>query len=235
MSGHSKWSNIKNRKGAQDKKRSAAFTKMSKNILTAIRMGGGNTNISGNSYLREAVEKAKEVNMPKDNVDNLIEKFESRKMNMNDYLFEGFGSLGVPIIVEVSTDNKNRVLGEIRLIFKNFGGSLGEEGSVGFMFERMGEVEVKILGEDHQLELIDSGATDFEENSVFTEVTNLKKVTTKIEEMGLEMVKTGIIYKARSPIELKNDNELEKMMEMIETLEENDDVINVFAGFDYHE
>lgn len=235
MSGHSKWANIKNRKGAQDKKRSEVFTKISKNILTAIRMGGGSTRAEVNSFLRVAIEKAKEANMPKDTIEKLIERFELRKMNMNDYLFEGFGPFGVPIMVEVGTDNKNRVLGEIRLIFKNFGGSLGEEGSVGFMFDRLGEIETKNLTEDLELELIDNGALDFEENTVLTDVADLKKINIKIEEMGLEIVKTGIIYKSKAPVELKSEKELDKMMEMIELLEENDDVVNVFAGFDYHE
>lgn len=226
MSGHSKWANIKNRKGAQDKKRSEAFTKVSKNIMTALRTGNG---------LQEAITRAREVNMPKENIERLITRFESRKANLMRCQFEGFGPYGVPIIVEAETDNKNRILGEIRLIFRNYEGNLGEEGSLQFLFDRVGEIEVKNLGEEEQLKLIDAGARDFEENVVLTEVTDLKKITEKLNEMGVEIVEERSTMRAKQPVWLKNEDEVERVMEMVEELEENDDVINVFAGFDYHE
>jgi YebC/PmpR family DNA-binding regulatory protein len=226
MSGHSKWANIKNRKGAQDKKRSETFTKVSKNILTALRTGGS---------VKTAIDKAREVNMPKENIDRLIERFESRKANLSSYMFEGFGPFGVPMMVEVESDNKNRVLGEIRLIFKVRGGNLGEEGSVGFMFDRVGEIEVAELDENNELALIDAGATDFEDKLVYTDVANLNKLTKVVLEIGTEVIESKIIMKPKNPILLKNDEELSEIMEMIDELEENDDVVAVFAGFDYHE
>jgi len=235
MSGHSKWANIKNRKGAQDKKRSEAFTKVSKNILTAIRSNGGNTHPEANSSLKVAIEKAKEVNMPKDNIERLIARFEERKANLANFEFEGFGPYGVPMIVEVETDNKNRILGEIRLIFRDYSGNLGEEGSVNFLFDRVGEIEVKELPEDKELELIDAGATDFDDKMILTKATDLKKITDRVGELGLEVTESQLSMRAKQPVMLKNEEELERMMEMIEKLEENDDVINVFAGFDYHE
>jgi YebC/PmpR family DNA-binding regulatory protein len=235
MSGHSKWANIKNRKGAQDKKRSEAFTKVSKNILTAIRANGGNTHPESNSSLKVAIEKAKEVNMPKENIERLITRFEERKANLADYEFEGFGPFGVPMIVEVETDNKNRILGEIRLIFRDYDGSLGAEGSVNFLFDRVGEIEVKRLPEDKELELIDAGASDFDGEMILTKAMDLKKVAEKAEELGLEVAESELSMRAKQPVILGSEDELDKIMEMIEKLEENDDVINVFAGFDYHE
>jgi YebC/PmpR family DNA-binding regulatory protein len=136
MSGHSKWANIKNRKGAQDKKRSETFTKVAKNILTAIREGGGNTNPDANLYLKTAIEKSREVNMPKENIERLLAKFEERKSNLVSGIFEGFGPDAVPMIVEVETDNKNRTLSEIKNMFKVAGGNLGESGSVAYLFRR---------------------------------------------------------------------------------------------------
>jgi YebC/PmpR family DNA-binding regulatory protein len=235
MSGHSKWANIKNRKGAQDKKRSEAFTKVSKNILTAIRANGGNANPETNSSLKVVIEKAKEVNMPKDNIERLIARFEERKANLANFEFKGFGPYGVPMIVEVETDNKNRILGEIRLIFRDYGGNLGEEGSVNFLFDRVGEIEVKNLPEDKELELIDAGAIDFDGETILTKPSDLKKVVDKAGEVGLEVMESEFSMRAKQPVMLKNEDELERMMEMIEKLEENDDVINVFTGFDYHE
>ncbi|MFZ2153096.1 MAG: YebC/PmpR family DNA-binding transcriptional regulator [Microgenomates group bacterium] len=226
MSGHSKWANIKNRKGAQDKKRSVAFTKISKNILMTLRTGGN---------VKAVVEKAKEANMPKENIDRLIERFESRKANVVNYLFEGYGPSGVPVMVEVESDNKNRILGEVRLIFKNYGGNLGEEGSVGFLFNRVGEVEVSELKEEDELTLIDAGATEFEDKIIYTVVNNLKKLTDKIGEMGGEVIESKIVMKPLSPVVLTEEKQLNEIMEMVEELEENEDVIAVFAGFDFHE
>ncbi len=225
MSGHSKWSNIKNRKGAQDKKRSSVFTRVSKNIMTAIRDGVG---------LKAAIDKAREVNMPKENIDRLISRFEERKDNLVTVTLEGYGPFGVPMIVEAETDNKNRILGEIKLIFRNYNGNLGESNSVMFQFKRVGEIELEndIL-EDQELDLIDVGAIDFDGNVVLTEPNNLNEVTKKIEEMNLIIVRSELILKASNPTILNSEEEVAKIMDMIDELEENDDVINVFAGFDY--
>jgi len=225
MSGHSKWSNIKNRKGAQDKKRSSVFTRASKNIMTAIRDGVG---------LKAAIDKAREVNMPKENIDRLISRFEERKGNLVTVILEGYGPFGVPMIVEAETDNKNRILGEIKLIFRNYNGNLGESNSVMFQFKRVGEIELENdISEDRELDLIDVGAIDFDGNIVLTEVNNLSEVTKKIEEMNLVVVRSELILKSNNPTMLNSEEEVAKIMDMIDELEENDDVINVFAGFDY--
>lgn len=232
MSGHSKWANIKNRKGAQDKKRSEAFTKTSKNILTAIRAGGGNTNPEMNLLLKTAIDKAREVNMPKENVERLLTKFEERKANLATYVFEGFGPFGVPLMIEVETDNKNRVLGEVKLIFRDNGGSLGESGSVAFMFDRVAEMEVEKLSEEAQLDLIDSGADDFEGNVVITSADKLKLMSDKLTSMGMKVVRAEIVMRPKLPTMLKSEEEIGQIMDLVESLEENDDVVNVFAGFD---
>lgn len=235
MSGHSKWANIKNRKGAQDKKRSESFTKMSKNILTAIRAGGGNCNPDSNLALKEAIEKAKTVNMPKENIERLLARFEERKANLTSGVFEGYGPFGVPIIVEVETDNKNRTLGEIKLLFKINGGSLGESGSVSYLFDRVGEVDTSGFDENQQLELIDIGAVDFDDKTVLTEASKWHEVAEKMKGMGIGIEESGIVMRCKTPIILNSEDEVTKILDLIDSLEENDDVVNVFAGFDYHE
>ena len=234
MSGHSKWANIKNRKGAQDKKRSESFTRISRDILTAIRLGGGNTNPEANLGLKIAIDKARGVNMPKENIDRLLTRFEERKANLVAMTLEGYGPFGVPMVIELETDNKNRTLGEIKLIFSIYNGSLGESMWVLFRFKRVGEVElVDDITEDKELELIDAGAVDFDEKIILTEPTDLVNFSKKIEEMGLKIERSELVLRANNPTILNSEEDLDKIMEMVEELEENDDVINVFAGFDY--
>lgn len=236
MSGHSKWANIKNRKGAQDQKRSAAFTKMSKNIITAIKLGGNNTSPEGNSYLKAVLEKAREVNMPKENIIRLIDRFNQRKDNLTTLLLEGFGPHSVPVMVEVETDNRNRTLGEIRLIFKNHGGSLGEEGSVGYLFERVGEVELaKEIGDELELELIDAGMRDKEEKVLTVDAKSLNNVVTLLKNKDIPVVSAKVVMKSLNPIPLSSEESVGEVMDMIEELEEHEEVSGVFAGFDYHE
>jgi len=234
MSGHSKWANIKNRKGAQDKKRSETFTRASKNILTAIRLGGGSANPEVNGQLKVAIDKAREVNMPKENIERLLARFEERKNNLVSMLLEGYGPFGVPIIIEAETDNKNRTLGEIKLIFRDYNGVLGESNSVAFQFKRLAEIELDQLGEDQQLELIDAGATDFDQNIVLAEVENFGRITDFIKNKGWTMVRSEIVYRPINPTILKDENELNKILDFVSDLEANDDVLGVFGGFDYN-
>ena len=233
MSGHSKWANIKTRKGAQDKKRSAVFTVLSKNILTAIRTGGGNTKLESNLALKTAIDKAKLSNMPKENIDRLITRFEERKANLIPIVLEGYGPFGVPIIIEAETDNKNRTLGEIKLIFRDHEATVGGEGSVSFMFERKGSVEFESIPADLELELIDAGAQEIEENAVYTGPMDLINFVKKTEDMGLKVVESGLVMKCKNPTILENEEQVGEVLDLIEELEENDDVINVFTGFDY--
>lgn len=233
MSGHSKWANIKTRKGAQDKKRSAVFTILSKNILTAIRTGGGNTKLESNLALKTAIDKAKLSNMPKENIDRLITRFEERKANLIPIVLEGYGPFGVPIIIEAETDNKNRILGEIKLIFREYSGNLGENNSVMFQFKRVGEVELEKIDENLELELIDAGAIDFDDNVVLVDPKEILSFEEKIKKLGLEIIRSETTLRAINPTVLNSEEEVGEILGMIEELESNDDVINVFAGFDF--
>lgn len=234
MSGHSKWANIKNRKGAQDKKRSETFTKSAKLILTAIRQGGGRTDIEANNFLRVAIDKAKEVNMPRDNIERLLKSFEDRKSRLANYLFEAFGPGGVPFLVEVETDNKNRTVGEIKLILKENGGSLGENGSVAFLFERVGEIELdKAVDETAMLELIDIGVKDFDDLTLIVDANELSLICSKIKEKGMVVTRSEIVMRAKLPILLEDEDILNKVLDLASELEDNEDVISVYSGMDY--
>ncbi len=236
MSGHSKWANIKDRKGAADKKRSEVFTRASKNILTAIREFGGNTNPEMNYKLKQAIEKAREVNMPKENIDRLINRFEERKANLVAITFEGYGVLGVPLIIEVESDNKNRVVAEIRGILKKYDGSLGETNSVRFQFEKKGRVEVgRELSDDELLELMDYGLEDNNEREILTSVAGLQEVLAQMKNRGIEVIDSGLAYICLNPTVIRSKVDLEKLLEMIDDLEENEDVISVYGGYDYEE
>jgi len=234
MSGHSKWANIKNRKGAQDKKRSEAFTKVSKNILTAIRMGGGNTNVDSTTELRAAIDKAKAASMPKDNIDRLLKNFENRKANLQSFMFEGYGPFGVPLMIETESDNKNRTLSEIKFIMKEHEGALGEEGSVGYQFKKVGEIEtINPITEDQLMEVIDLGVEDTDGNVVYTEPSSLHQVKNKLEEMGIEVESAAWVMKPVNPMMLQNEDQVAKILDLVDELEERDDVVGVFASFNY--
>jgi YebC/PmpR family DNA-binding regulatory protein len=228
MSGHSKWANIKNRKGAVDKKRSEVFTRASKNIMTALR--------SGNTVsIKTAIDQAKAVNMPRENIERLQNRYEERKNNLIYCRFEGFGPFSVPMVIEVETDNKNRTLGEIKLLFRDIGGSLGSEGSTDYMFDRLGEIEInKNINDDEQLELIDYGLVNVDESLLSCEVENLTKLGNKLKEMGIEVIGSEIVMKCKQPTKLNSEDEVAKVMDLIDGLEEHDDIVNVFSGFEYN-
>ena len=226
MSGHSKWANIKNRKGAQDKKRSEAFTRASRNIMTALRLGG--------VRLKTAIDQAKEVNMPKENIERLSQRYEERKANLSNCRFEGFGPFGVPLIMEIETDNKNRTLSEVKLLFRKLGGNLASEGSVIFMFERVGEIEIEgEFSEEEQLGLIETGVKEIEGRAVVLVVVDLDKISAKIKEMGKGIGREEIEMRCKQKVKLASEEEVVKVMDLIEALEENDDVINVYSGFEF--
>lgn len=233
MSGHSKWANIQHKKGIEDKKRSSVFTKLARLILTAIREGGRNSNPNTNLSLKTAIERAKEANMPRENIERLLSNFESRKNNLQSFVFEGFGPFGVPIIIECESDNKNRIVAEIRFILKDFGGSFGENGSVVYLFDRGVEIEVDgVLDEEKQLELIDVGVENFlGDKKLFCKSDFWANVETVIGKLGIKVVNKEIVMKAKTNIVL-DEQEIEKIKELIDTLELNDDVVKIFVGVD---
>lgn len=237
MAGHSKWANIKHRKGAQDAKRGKVFTKLIKEITVAARIGGGDPD--ANPRLRLAVDKGKQANMPKDNVDRAIKKGtgDLDGVNYEEGSFEGYGPGGVAIIVEFLTDNRTRTVADVRFIFNKHNGSLGVNGSVAFMFDRKGVINFS--GEqdfDAIFEAaLEAGAEDVNNDSgdieVQTSPQEFEAVQKALEEAGLkyDSAEITMIPQTETVIEGKN---AEQLMKMIDKLEDNDDVQNVYANFD---
>ncbi len=230
MSGHSKWANIRVKKGAEDRKRSAIFTKVARNIRAAVKMGGG-ADIENNWKLRAVAEKAREVNMPKENIDRILKKFKERKDNLVSVCIEGYGPSTIPVIVEIETDNKIRTSNEVRMILENYGGCLASNNAVMHLFDKMGRVELtKIDGPDWE-KLIDLGAEDIEESTVYVHFEDLGRYVKDVGESGFEVIDSGVYFKPRvvSAVDVKDR---EKCLEMVEELLENDDVTGVFTGLD---
>lgn len=237
MAGHSKWANIKHRKGAQDAKRGKIFTKLIKEITIAARIGGGD--LESNARLRLAVDKAKQANMPKDNIERGIKKGtgDLDGVTYEEGIFEGYGPGGVAIIVEFMTDNRTRTVADVRHAFNKYGGSLGVSGSVAFMFDRKGQI---IFAEDSDFDTIfeialDAGAEDVKEVDgiieVITDPSEFETVRNALTDKGLtfQSAEVTMIPQNMTPVEGK---QAESLMKMIDILEDNDDVQNVHANFD---
>jgi YebC/PmpR family DNA-binding regulatory protein len=238
MSGHSKWSTIKRKKGAADAKRGKVFTKIIKEIMVAARTGGGDVN--ANSRLRTAVNVAKAENMPKDNIERAIKKGtgELEGVHYEDLIYEGYGPGGVAMILEVLTDNKNRTVADVRHVFSKHNGGLGEAGCVSWMFEKKGLILIDKSGvdEDRLIEVaLDSGALDVKDTGKDFEVTthpaNFEEVKKAIEEVGFKANYTDVTMVPQSTIRL-NGKEAEQMLKLMEGLEDSDDVQKVYANFD---
>ena len=239
MSGHSKWSTIKRKKGAIDAKRGKIFTKIIKEITLAARLGGGD--IEGNARLRQAVLAAKEENMPKDNIERAIKKGiggGEGAANYEEVTYEGYGPGGVAVLVEIMTDNKNRTVAEIRHIFSKHGGNLGENGCVAWMFVKKGSIVIdkKTIDEDTLMELaLDAGAEDVksedDEYEVITAAASFEAVKKAIDDKGIKHLEARIGMIPSTTVKLEA-NRAEQMLKMMEKLEDNDDVQNVYANFD---
>lgn len=239
MSGHSKWNTIKRKKGAADAKRGKVFTKIIKEITLAARLGGPDQ--EGNARLRQAIMAAKEENMPKDNIDRAIKKGTGGgegSANYEDVIYEGYGPGGVAVLVEVMTDNKNRTVAEVRHIFSKHGGNLGENGCVSWMFEKKGSIlfDKKGVNEDTLMEAaLDAGAEDVKEEEnefeVITDPLTFENVKKAIENRGLKYLKAQISMIPQSSVRLEADKAVQ-MLKLMEKMEDNDDVQNVYANFD---
>jgi YebC/PmpR family DNA-binding regulatory protein len=238
MSGHSKWSTIKRKKGAADAKRGKAFTKIIKEIMVAARMGGGD--INSNPRLRSAVLAGKAENMPKDNIDRAIKKGtgELEGVNYEEINYEGYGPGGVAMLVQVLTDNKNRTVADVRHVFSKHNGNLGETGCVSWMFENKGLILIDKAGveEDKLLEVaLDAGALDVKDNGKEFEVTvspvSYEEVKKKIEEAGFKPTYAEVTMVPQTTIKLVG-KEAEQMLKLMEGLEDSDDVQKVYANFD---
>jgi YebC/PmpR family DNA-binding regulatory protein len=239
MSGHNRWTKIKHKKEAMGATKGAAFSKISKELTVAARIGGGDVN--GNFRLRSAMEAARAVNMPSDTITRAIKKGtgELEGVNYEELKYEGYAPNGVALIVECLTDNKNRTAGEVRSLFTKGGGSLGETGSVAFMFERKGTIEVKPGPTEEALmeAALDAGAADVlnlgdDGFEVRTELGDLFSVAEKLSKKGFKLGESKARYLPLNSIALKGDAAA-KVLRLIDALEENDDVQNVYANVEF--
>lgn len=235
MAGHSKWHNIQRRKGAQDAKRGKIFMRHAKFIYTAAKEGGGDPEM--NPALRTAIEKAKADNMPNDNIERAIAKAAGTLdgASYEEVTYEGYGPGGIAVIVHVLTDNRNRTAAEVRHAFSKFGGNLGESGCVAFMFDRKGYIvivdrEGTIDEDELTLETIDAGAEDIEaEDGVYEIYSNpddFEQVRNHLQDQGYDIEEAEITLIPQTYSELAKDQE-EKVMQLIDTLEDNEDVQDV--------
>ncbi|MBS3905500.1 MAG: YebC/PmpR family DNA-binding transcriptional regulator [Syntrophaceae bacterium] len=238
MSGHSKWSTIKRKKGAADAKRGKLFTKIIKEIMVAARFGGGD--INANPRLRTAVLAAKAENMPKDNIERAIKKGtgELEGVHYEDLAYEGYGPGGVAMILEVLTDNKNRTVADVRHVFSKHNGNLGETGCVSWMFEKKGLIVIDKGGvdEDRLIEVaLDAGALDVKDAGKEFEVTvppgSFDDVKKTLEEAGFKFNTAEVTMVPQSTVHLTG-KEAEQMLKLMEGLEDSDDVQKVYANFD---
>jgi len=240
MAGHSKWANIKHRKGAQDAKRGKIFTKIIKEITVASRIGGGDP--ESNPRLRTALDKAKQSNMPKDNIDRAIKKGtgDLDGVSYEEGIFEGYGPGGVAVIVEFLTDNRTRTVADVRHVFSKYGGNLGVSGSVSFLFERKGLISFGTDSDFDQIfeEALEAGAEDVKDEGdaieVVTDPAEFMSVRDALAAAGLEY-ETAEVTMIASTQTLLADKQAETMLKLMDALEDNDDVQNVFANFDISE
>jgi YebC/PmpR family DNA-binding regulatory protein len=242
VSGHSKWSTIKRKKGANDAKRGKIFTKLIKEITIATKMGGGDPD--GNPRLRSAVIAAKSENMPKDNIERAIKKGigDVDGAVYEEILYEGYGPGGVAVLVETMTDNKNRTVADVRHFFAKSGGNLGESGCVGWMFDKKGSIIIdrEAIDEDKLMDIaIDAGAEDVveEENSfqVLTGPGDFNEVVAGLEKAGIAYLEASISMIPKNTIEVGEEKIARSLLRLLENLEDNDDVQKVHANFDIND
>jgi len=238
MSGHSKWSTIKHKKGALDAKRSKIFSKISKEITVAAKLGG--SDVEANPRLRLAVQNAKGQNMSKDVIERAISKADKDLSNFEEMTFEGYGIEGVAVFVECLTDNNNRTVGNIRSIFTKHGGHLATNGSVSFLFDRKGIFVIpdkdEIDSEEFELEMIDAGAEELEKNDdvfvITTAFEDFGNVSKKLEELKIEPESQELQRIPTTTTTLDVDSG-KKIIRLVEQLEEDDDVQNVFHNLEF--
>ena len=239
MSGHSKWSTIKRKKGALDAKRGQIFTRLIKEITVAARMGGGDPD--ANPRLRAAIASAKAENMPKDNIDRAIKKGtgELEGAVYEEITYEGYGPGGVAVLVDCMTDNKNRTVADIRHYFSKSGGNLGESGCVAWMFDKKGTILVdkETIEEDELLDkALEAGAEDVvEEDNVFQVVKapdDFESVREALEADGVKFIEATVSMVPQNTIDVSEEKTAKQILKLLESLEDHDDVQNVYANFD---
>jgi YebC/PmpR family DNA-binding regulatory protein len=243
MSGHSKWSSIKHKKGAADAKRGKLFSKLSRAIIVAAREGGGDA--AANLALQNAIEKARSYSMPKDNIERAIARGAGTDADAAAYetvIYEGYGPSGVAILVEALTDNRNRTASEVRHVFAKNDGNLGATGAVAWLFERMGLVLVSADGADEDelmLAAAEGGAEDVERDGSSFRVTaaaeDLAAVRAAVEEAGFTIESAEVTMVPKTTVEVEDESAAKKIVRLMDALEENDDVQDVYSNFDIPE
>jgi YebC/PmpR family DNA-binding regulatory protein len=241
MSGHSKWSTIKRKKGAADAKRGKMFTKLIKEITIAARENGGDP--GANPRLRLAIDNAKAANMPADNIDRAIKKAtgELEGVTYTEITYEGYGPGGVAMLIEVATDNKNRSVAEVRHIFSKYNGSMGESGSVAWMFDRKGIITLPIQNktEDEIMDIVlEAGAEDLQTEEdyyeVQTDLESFEPVRKALVAADMQIENASLQWIAKNTVNVSGDD-ADKVMKIIEAMEDSDDVQNVYSNADFDE
>jgi YebC/PmpR family DNA-binding regulatory protein len=243
VSGHSKWSSIKHKKGAADAKRGKLFSKLSRAIIVAAKEGGGDP--SGNLALQNAIEKAKSYSMPKDNIDRAIAKGSGADADASAFetvVYEGYGPSGVAVIVEALTDNRNRTASDVRHVFAKNDGNLGGSGAVSWLFERRGVVIVEADGADEDeltLAAAEGGAEDVTRDGSTFQITaapeQLAAVREAVEAAGFRVDASELTMVPKTTVEVAEESEAKKVLRLMDQLEDNDDVQDVYANFDIPE
>ena len=240
MSGHSKWANIKNKKEKTDSQRGKVFTKIGREIAIAVKEGGSDP--ANNSKLRDVIAKAKQNNVPNDNIDRMLKKAagEGDSTNFEEIVYEGYGPSGIAVIVEALTDNRNRTASEVRHYFDKAGGNMGTPGSVTFMFDRQGVIiiEKEDVDEDQLMEdALEAGASDFltDEEDIFeirTEPNDVGAIRDELEGKGYHIISSEPAYVPQTYTRLESEEDMKNMARMIEMFEENDDVQNIWHNWE---
>jgi len=239
MSGHSKWSTIKHKKAAQDAKRGKIFTKLIKEITVAARLGGGDP--AANPRLRAAIEAAKAANMPKNNIERAIKKGtgELEGVAYEEVTYEGYGPGGVAVLVETITDNRQRTVAEVRHIFAKRGGNLGEPGSVAWIFEKKGLIVVekdKVDEDTLMAAALEAEAEDIQdagsEWEIETSAEDLARVKKALTDQGIEILSAKVTMVPSNIVKIEDEKKAQQLIALMNALEENDDVQNVYANFD---
>ena len=243
MSGHSKWSSIKHKKGAADAKRGKLFSKLSRAIIVAAREGGPDPD--GNATLATAIQKARDNSMPKENIERAIARGSGATADGESYetvTYEGYGDGGVAVFVEALTDNRNRTAAEVRHIFAKNDGNLGTSGAVAWLFERKGVVIVSADSVDEDelmLVVADGGAEDVQQDGTSYEVISapddLASVRTALEEAGIALESAELTMLPKTTVAVEDESTAKKLLRLMDALEENDDVQAVYANFDIPE
>ncbi len=239
MSGHSKWSTIKHKKSAQDAKRGKIFTRLTKEIMVAARLGGGDP--SANPRLRAAIQAAKAENMPKDRIERAIKKGtgEIEGEKYEEIQYEGYGPGGVAVLIESMTDNRQRTVADLRHLFSKHGGNLGEPGSVAWMFEKKGLILIEKSAVDEETLMtvaLEAGADDLEEEDdlweVRTDPSSFESVKEALEKEGIALQSAKVTMVPKNVVKLEDEKQVEKLLKLMDALEDHGDVQNVYANFD---